>query len=555
MPTWSDVSGRLPLFTPAIPAVPIVCDEHSSVADVYWTNRLNQCVTVSIVSSSCSFLFNLDDLLLHLFLFIWRVLWVGMEAWRTALKIDRPVRSCDVVCSAHFEKSDFDYGDMLQIEMNIRKKAPRLSPHAIPHIALPEVLESPYSKEVKEQLINVRMELENLKQSVTSQQNSVDGRTIAELALSISAEHASMTDTFTPQSHSTPRKATAHQVIEDTSYIPGPDPHSPACNSPSAATSAQTSFISTLENTLHEPDSTFTLSDCTSSTSSSEESDQESEFSDDLQSEEEADKETVNKDPCADSMFITTYYKLLNKFIYPGIKDAWRKMREENICEAEETADLKLADGNPEKLIRDFKSILYHVRNIHEWQEGGEKKKCGHGPLTETQVNSGKWLGVKNISHKEYAELRKIITDTKLLDDLAHTSHFLHTGIIELYHSTRLAYTPKRTHYSLNGYVMRSLIPIIDHNNNTQRKIVATYPQYSKAAKGWVLKNRYEKKSYSWRDNLMKSFKFYCYNPTKIPDCTEIDKILFPFKAPKNIAPFPCGSKDEMSRSKYSRFT
>ncbi|KAF4529227.1 hypothetical protein B566_EDAN017557 [Ephemera danica] len=78
------------------------------------------------------------------------------------------------------------------------------------------------------------------------------------------------------------------------------------------------------------------------------------------------------------------------------------------------------------------------------------------------------------------------------------------------------------------------------------------FKKYSKAAASWVLKNRYEPKSSAWRDDIMSKIEFLANNPTKIPDTSEIDKVLFPFQAPKNIAPTECGSIDELSRARVA---
>ena len=91
-------------------------------------------------------------------------------------------------------------------------------------------------------------------------------------------------------------------------------------------------------------------------------------------------------------------------------------------------------------LIEMWKSILYHIRNIHTFP--GEKfTNCGHSPLPPESQRKKKWLKEKG---KAYVALEAVINDKRILKDLRQLNLFCHTGDLEVYHSMMLKYVPKR---------------------------------------------------------------------------------------------------------------
>ena len=80
-----------------------------------------------------------------------------------------------------------------------------------------------------------------------------------------------------------------------------------------------------------------------------------------------------------------------------------------------------------------WNSILHHVIGEHEWADG----QCMHGPLMQQKTYFEK-------DSTAMCELRKIVMDPKWLRTLSFYRLFRHTGILESYHNTRLAYNTKR---------------------------------------------------------------------------------------------------------------
>ncbi|KAF4514207.1 UNVERIFIED_CONTAM: hypothetical protein B566_EDAN019252 [Ephemera danica] len=202
----------------------------------------------------------------------------------------------------------------------------------------------------------------------------------------------------------------------------------------------------------------------------------------------------------------------------------------------------KSCNSNAELLVEKFQSVLNHVRNIHYWKDGKLVHKCEHGPLDETERKK-KWLGRKRPrkieldTTKEYNELAKIITNQQLVKDIRQARHFLHTGPLESFHNERLMYTPKRCHFPYIGYVLRSILAVLDHNSNHGRKLKERVSVYSKRSKAWVLRNVYEKKNNNFRRELLDMIWQYVKDPQSLHYNSEVDDLLFPMPIPQNIAP------------------
>lgn len=93
---------------------------------------------------------------------------------------------------------------------------------------------------------------------------------------------------------------------------------------------------------------------------------------------------------------------------------------------------------------------------------------------------------------------------------------------------------------------IRSILAILDHNNNIGREVVGGDVQFSKATKQWRFKNKYKKKNYAWKSELLE--KIINYNPVvcKLPQVK--------FKVPKNIYKVQKPSLSEAKKKHLSRF-
>ncbi|XP_053546294.1 uncharacterized protein LOC128638386 [Bombina bombina] len=97
--------------------------------------------------------------------------------------------------------------------------------------------------------------------------------------------------------------------------------------------------------------------------------------------------------------------------------------------------------GDTDRMEKLWKSCLYHVLNIHSWEENGIEYKCNHGELQLDKDRPRKWLSKQSES---FHELEKIVCDAQMIKDLKHLNIFCHTGKLEVFHSFVLKYRPKR---------------------------------------------------------------------------------------------------------------
>lgn len=77
---------------------------------------------------------------------------------------------------------------------------------------------------------------------------------------------------------------------------------------------------------------------------------------------------------------------------------------------------------------------------------------------------------------------------TRVKNQLKKCSMFLHTGLIESYHSLCLMYASKETQFSYSGMVLRTILAVLDHNSNIGRAKIGTKWVYSNAKKTMVEK-------------------------------------------------------------------
>ncbi|XP_069824413.1 uncharacterized protein [Dendropsophus ebraccatus] len=158
---------------------------------------------------------------------------------------------------------------------------------------------------------------------------------------------------------------------------------------------------------------------------------------------------------------------------------------------------------NPDLLIQKWKSIIQHVTNIHEWDGDSDCRACHHPPLPEDVVNSTNWLERGSAAHEQ---LKNIVENPSLLEDLKQLSFHCHTGELEIYYRTCLKYRPKTLHFFMDSMVARTQLAALDYNRNvhTVKEVVkdvasgealARITQTSEVSKGqksWIIKALYK---------------------------------------------------------------
>ena len=120
-------------------------------------------------------------------------------------------------------------------------------------------------------------------------------------------------------------------------------------------------------------------------------------------------------------------------------------------------------NGDAQLLTEKRTSILYHMCNVHEWDNGKDSvfNKSVHPTLPIKEQRSKKWLRSGSLVH---TTLKNIVCNKTLLRDIKMLTGFHHTGALEVFHSLLLKYCPKRQHFSYIGMQARIEFAILDHN-------------------------------------------------------------------------------------------
>jgi len=96
---------------------------------------------------------------------------------------------------------------------------------------------------------------------------------------------------------------------------------------------------------------------------------------------------------------------------------------------------------------------------------------------------------------------------------------------------------------------IKSIIAIIDHNSNLNKKKIGLYYLFTKPTGKWVTKNIYEKGTNKWRDEIINSILDHLNGVKISPLKTPLNVTL-----PKNIVPIHRPALEIMRNSHHSRF-
>lgn len=110
--------------------------------------------------------------------------------------------------------------------------------------------------------------------------------------------------------------------------------------------------------------------------------------------------------------------------------------------------------------------ILYHVCNIHNWEEDGEHGTCLHKDLTVLEAPV-RWLLKPSAPYKA---LENIVCSKHFRNDVPLLVLYCRTGAIEIFHSNVLKYRSKQIHYRMNSMKARTKVAILSHNSNVGRQ-------------------------------------------------------------------------------------
>ncbi|ROL48788.1 THAP domain-containing protein 1 [Anabarilius grahami] len=119
------------------------------------------------------------------------------------------------------------------------------------------------------------------------------------------------------------------------------------------------------------------------------------------------------------------------------------------------------------ELLRRWMSLQHHITGVHRWEENGMEYRCFHQDLSAEEQRTKRWLKGNSPAFKA---LQAMIMDTRLIKDLQKMTLFKHTGQLEVFHNALLKYCPKRLHFQYPSMKARTMLAIMDHNENHSTK-------------------------------------------------------------------------------------
>jgi len=202
--------------------------------------------------------------------------------------------------------------------------------------------------------------------------------------------------------------------------------------------------------------------------------------------------------------------------------------------------------GDAQLLKEKWISCIHHVVNRHTFN-GERMTQCEHEE-TDDDID---WMTIDSGAHKA---LKSVVLDRRLLKDIEKLTGFCHTGQLEVYHSMLLKYAPKREHFHFEGMQARLQLAALDHNHNVDRDLAKDKDDnpivrqvFSKARKEWIVRQVYDKKQYSYLDEVLTKIIARRHDMTiRVDESTET-------KPRKNIATTERPDKQSAIRQKYSR--
>ncbi|XP_073468893.1 uncharacterized protein [Aquarana catesbeiana] len=145
----------------------------------------------------------------------------------------------------------------------------------------------------------------------------------------------------------------------------------------------------------------------------------------------------------------------------------------------------RTCEQNPALLREKWTSIAHHASNQHHWDEATLYSSCHHDD--EEEEEDKEWLVAGSEAH---LQLKGVVLDENLLEDLNHLSSFCHADELEVLRSITGKYHAKQTRYSVEGVVARSQLAALEYNRNIgliQGVLkAASYGAGGKAKKDWV---------------------------------------------------------------------
>ncbi|XP_018114621.1 uncharacterized protein LOC108714696 [Xenopus laevis] len=128
---------------------------------------------------------------------------------------------------------------------------------------------------------------------------------------------------------------------------------------------------------------------------------------------------------------------------------------------------------NVDLFIEKWKSVLFHVANVHSFQSFKFYKKCQHKSISDTEKQNTNWIP---LNHPAHAALAEIINDPFLLDDIAKAEKFCHTRDLEAFYCKIEKFQSE--HFSLvtDELYVRTALAALSYNRNGTREPQSMWP-------------------------------------------------------------------------------
>ena len=125
-------------------------------------------------------------------------------------------------------------------------------------------------------------------------------------------------------------------------------------------------------------------------------------------------------------------------------------------------------DGDPEKLIQMWQSLMEHITGKHSFARKFPRyKKCTNMKYTRAQNIKKKWIPKLTPA---YEAINSVVNKKAYLTDMVHLTNAHHTGNLEVFRSLVNSYAPKRKELELNVQDARVKLAILDHNTNVGKQ-------------------------------------------------------------------------------------
>ena len=226
---------------------------------------------------------------------------------------------------------------------------------------------------------------------------------------------------------------------------------------------------------------------------------------------------------------------------------------------------LKNSKGNPHIAREMWVGCLFHVTNRHEWHSFKFINSCSHPEYTEEYKETVMFFKIDSLA---YEALQDVIFHFSILKRLMKSVLFLHTTLLEIFHSKLRKYLPKRKAFSRARSYALTKVAIMSWNQRNaykQKAVVKssqsknpkgtlrTKVQWSKVGGGFVSKQLYEYPEDHCQVEIMERALEFLKNPQH-PTFNQYKKIDGPtWKCARLAHPEKWTNKDEIIKTHVSR--